>query len=55
MSTNQIEMTPEWCEQMIEIILGRLSEMGESHANYHAMREALGYYLAVQASFSEAK
>jgi hypothetical protein len=52
---SNIEMTPEWCAKMIEIILSRLGEMSDEHPNVLAMREALGYYIAVQASFSEAK
>ena len=50
-----IEMTPEWVSKMIEIILSRLSEMSDDHANRPAMQEALGHYIAVQASFSEAQ
>lgn len=44
MSTNQIEMTLEWVEKMVDTILSRLVEMKEDNENREAMMIALSFY-----------
>lgn len=39
-----IEMTPEWLEKMIDVVLSRLVEMDSDNENREAMLIALSFY-----------